>query len=204
MAASKRMPKEQRRRQLLDTAYEMVRAEGTDALTLARLAERAGVTKPIAYAHFGSRPGLLAALYRHYEERQTAAMQAAVAADGRTLEDVAQIVAGAYVDCVLTAGPECDEIASALSAFEETKDFLQASRDYYVEEFRRAFASLASLPDEAGRAVYAGLLGAAETLSYAAASGRLSRDEAVDALVRIMVGTLAPALSRPGAPQPMP
>ncbi|MHC8285601.1 helix-turn-helix domain-containing protein [Pseudomonas sp. XS1P51] len=32
---------------------------GTDALTLATLAERAGVTKPVAYEHFRTRSGLL-------------------------------------------------------------------------------------------------------------------------------------------------
>ena len=131
-AASKRMPKARRRRQLLATAFEIVRSEGTDALTLARLAERAGVTKPIAYEHFGTRAGLLAALYRDYEERQTRAMNAAIEAGGRTLDDVASIVSAAYVDCILSAGPACDAIAAALSAFEETKDFLQSSRDYNI------------------------------------------------------------------------
>jgi AcrR family transcriptional regulator len=43
------MSKEERRRQLLDTASDIVRSEGTEALTLGHLAERAGVTKPIAY-----------------------------------------------------------------------------------------------------------------------------------------------------------
>ena len=52
------MPKEQRRIQLLETASAIVRAGGTDALTLAHLAEQAGVTKPIAYEHFGTRAGL--------------------------------------------------------------------------------------------------------------------------------------------------
>ena len=66
------MSKDQRRAQLLETAAVIVRAEGTDALTLARLAEQAGVTKPIAYEHFGTRAGLLIALYRYFDERQAA------------------------------------------------------------------------------------------------------------------------------------
>jgi AcrR family transcriptional regulator len=189
-AASKRMPKAQRRRQLLDTAYEIVRSEGTDALTLARLAERAGVTKPIAYEHFGTRAGLLAALYRDYEEQQTKAMHAALAAGGRTLDDVAAIVSAAYVDCVLSFGAECDDIAAALSAFEETKDFLQSSRDYNVAELRKAFAPFVKLPRRRGLAILAGVLGAADTLSHAAAAGRMSRAEAVGALSRIMIGAL--------------
>jgi AcrR family transcriptional regulator len=197
---SRRMPKAQRRRQLLETAYEIVRSEGTDALTLARLAHSAGVTKPIAYEHFGTRAGLLAALYRDYEVQQTKAMHAAIEAGGRTLDDVASIVSAAYVDCVLSFGAECDDIAAALSAFEETKDFLPSSRDYNIGELRKAFAPFVKLPRRRAAAILAGVLGAADALSHAAAAGRMSRAEAVDALSRIMIGALtknaAPSAAR--------
>jgi AcrR family transcriptional regulator len=189
-AASKRLPKAQRRRQLLATAFEIVRSEGTDALTLARLAERAGVTKPIAYEHFGTRAGLLAALYRDYEERQTRAMHAAIEAGGRTLDDVASIVSAAYVDCILSTGPACDDITAALSAFEETKDFPQSSRDYNIGELRKAFAPFVKLPRRRATAILAGLLGAADALSHAAGAGRMSRADAVGALSWIIIGAL--------------
>ena len=65
------MTREQRTRQLLDVAWALVRGEGTGALTLGRLAEAAGVTKPVAYDHFVTRNGLLAALYDDYDGRQT-------------------------------------------------------------------------------------------------------------------------------------
>jgi AcrR family transcriptional regulator len=184
------MAKEARRRQLLETALEIIRSEGTEALTLSYLAERAGVTKPIAYEHFGTRSGLLIALYRDYDERQTQAMRAALEAKGKTLEDVAGIVSAAYVDCVLTAGPEFGALAAALSATEEMEDFRQSLRDSYIAEFRKAFAPFARLPRGEGQALLTGLLGAAESLSQAAASGRLSRAQAVSALSHIMLGAL--------------
>ena len=192
MAASKRMVKEERRKQLLETAYAIVESEGTDSLTLARLAERAGVTKPIAYEHFRTRAGLLAALYRDYEEHQTRAMHAALKASAKSLEDVATILSAAYVDCVLTAGPECEEIGAALSAYEETKDFRQVSRDFYAAEYRKAVAPFVKLPPKRGAAILSGIIGAAEALSQAAATGRMSRAEAVTALTSIMVGALQP------------
>lgn len=192
------MAKEQRRAQLLETAYAIVESEGTDALTLARLAERAGVTKPIAYEHFGTRAGLLAALYRDYEEQQTKATHAAVQASGKTLEDVATILSAAYVDCVLSTGPECEEIAAALSAYEETKDFRQASRDFYAGEYRKAFAPFVKLPRQRGSAMLAGIIGAAEALSQAAATGRMSRGEAITALSQIMIGALGPYATTAG------
>lgn len=38
----KRLSRDDRRRQLLDMAWQLVREEGTDALSLGRLAEQAG------------------------------------------------------------------------------------------------------------------------------------------------------------------
>lgn len=190
MAVSKRMSKEERRRQLLETASEIIRTEGTDALTLARVAERAGVTKPIAYEHFGTRSGLLIALYRDYDDRQTEAMRAALKNSGRTLEEVASIISAAYVDWEVSAGPEYGAIAAALSATEEMEEYLRACRDTFIAECRKAFAPFVKLPPQRSHAILLGIIGAAEALSRAAATQRVSRVEAVTTLSRLMIGTL--------------
>ncbi|NQD94392.1 helix-turn-helix transcriptional regulator, partial [Pseudomonas sp. CrR25] len=67
----RRLPRDERQRQLLDVAWRLIREEGTEALTLGRLAEQAGVTKPVVYDHFGTRAGLLAVLYQEFDARQT-------------------------------------------------------------------------------------------------------------------------------------
>ncbi|MBN2992365.1 helix-turn-helix transcriptional regulator, partial [Pseudomonas cedrina subsp. fulgida] len=54
-APRRRLSREDRSRQLLDVAWQLVRDEGTEALTLGRLAELAGVTKPVVYDHFVTR-----------------------------------------------------------------------------------------------------------------------------------------------------
>lgn len=186
--ASRKMTKEQRREQLLQTAYEIVRTEGTDALTLARVAERAGVSKPIAYEHFGTRSGLLIAMYRDYDEQQTRAMRAALEASGGTIEDVASILSAAYVDCAVSAGPEYGAITAALSGSEEMEELLQSCRDSFMEDCHKAFAPFTTLPHTQSRAILVGIFGAAEALSQEAATGRLSRDEAVETLSRVMRG----------------
>lgn len=185
------MPRDQRRIQLLETASAIVRSQGTDALTLAHLAEQAGVTKPITYEHFGTRAGLLIALYRHYDDRQAQAAKVALDANATTLEDAVAILSAAYVDCVLSAGPEFGAIAAALSATEEMDDFRQTLRDGYVDLYRQALAKFVALPGPETRAVLLGVIGAADTLSQAAAADRLSRDEAITALSRIMIGALS-------------
>ena len=187
---SKRMAKEQRRRQLLETALAIVRDEGTEALTLARVAERAGVTKPIAYEHFGTRAGLLVALFRDYDDRTTEAVRAALKAGGPTPQDVASILSNAYIDCCLSMGPEMRAIFDALSASEETEVFLQSWREFLVSEFSAAFAPFVTMPQEESNIIFVGILGAAEALAETAAAKRISRAAAVEALWRIMIGGL--------------
>ena len=145
VVSAKRMPREQRRLQLLETASAIVRAHGTDALTLAYLAEQAGVTKPIAYEHFGTRAGLLIALYRHYDDRQVQAAKLALEVSATTLDGAVAILSAAYVDCVLSAGPEFGAIAAALSATEEMDEFRQTLRDGYVELYRQALSRFVDL-----------------------------------------------------------
>lgn len=185
-----RLTKDARRSQLLDVAHRIVRDEGTDALTLARLAEQAGVSKPLAYDHFATRAGLLAALYRFYEEQQNVQLRTALADCGSSLRSTIEIVAAAYVDCTVSAGPEYEEISAALLAYEETKDYLQVSRDAYIEEYRAAFGPFAELDGARGRAVLSGLVGSAEAISRDARDGTITRDDAVDVLVEIMGAAL--------------
>ncbi|MFZ5669705.1 MAG: TetR/AcrR family transcriptional regulator [Pseudomonadota bacterium] len=199
--AGKRMSRDRRRQQLLDTAAAIVRAEGADALTLARLAEQAGVTRPIAYGHFGSRSGLLAALYRHYDDRQTEAARRALAEQARSLKDAVDILSAAYVDCVLAFGPEYGAIAAALAATGDMEAFRESLREGYVDLYRVALAPFGAPTGPEATALLTGVLGAADTLSQAAAAGRIDRRAAVEALSRIMWGAVAPA-SSPGPDQP--
>ncbi|WP_163314296.1 helix-turn-helix domain-containing protein, partial [Enterobacter hormaechei] len=50
----RRLTRPERHRQLLDAAWRLVSDEGTEALTLGRLAELSDVTKPVVYDHFGT------------------------------------------------------------------------------------------------------------------------------------------------------
>ena len=191
MESPKKMSRDQRREHLLEVAYGIIGSEGTDALTLARVAEVAGVSRPIAYEHFGTRSGLLAALFREYDERQTLAMRAALESRGRTARDAAEILSAAYVDCVASS-PTCGAIMAALSGSGELEELLQACRDSFLNDCREALAPFADGGGGPSHAILVGVVGAAEFLSQAAAEGRLSREEAVQALSQVMVGALGP------------
>jgi AcrR family transcriptional regulator len=57
-----RLPAEQRRRQLLDTACEVFAERGFHATSMEDVATRAGVTKPVLYQHFPSKRALFVEL----------------------------------------------------------------------------------------------------------------------------------------------
>ena len=188
-AATKKLPRAERREQLLETAQTIIREKGTDALTLGHVAECAGVSKPIAYEHFGTRAGLLIALCSDYDQRQKEARGEVLGKGDETLADAIAVMAAAYVNCVLGMGPEMGAAFAALSATEETADFRRSLREGYVAEYRRIFGRFVKLPEN-DDAMFLGFLGAAEALAQDAAAKRVSPDEAVEVLSRIFSGTL--------------
>ncbi|MDR3398912.1 MAG: TetR/AcrR family transcriptional regulator [Pandoraea sp.] len=173
----RRMPREARTRQLLDVAWTLIGDEGTDALTLGRLAEAAGVTKPVVYDHFGTRNGLLAALYQDYDERQTVIFDSAVAAAKSTLQDKARVIASSYVTCVLTQGREISGVLAALSGSAELAAVKRQYQQTFIGKCAAVLAPFAGPTGVSAPAMWA-MLGAADSLSDAAVAGDVTPDDA--------------------------
>ncbi|MPR02969.1 TetR/AcrR family transcriptional regulator [Pseudomonas sp. MAFF 212408] len=185
-APRRRLSREDRLRQLLDVAWQLVRAEGTDALTLGRLAELAGVTKPVVYDHFVTRAGLLAALYEDFDARQNQVFDEALQTSSATLGERAQVIAACYVDCVLLQGREIPGVIAALSSSPELETLKRKYEAIFLDKCRDALAPFAP-GASVSQAGLRGMLGAAEALSQAAANGDISRDEAQHELFAMIV-----------------
>ena len=67
------------RERILDTAFELVRAQGANAVTMAAIADAAGVSRQMVYVHFRSRAGLLTAMARDRDRRSGFADRVAAA-----------------------------------------------------------------------------------------------------------------------------
>ncbi len=187
-AVKKRLPKTLRNRQLLDVAWSVVRSEGSDALTLGYLAERAGVTKPVVYDHFGTRTGLLRILYAEYDRRQHARMDEALRTSGKSLSAVANVIAIAYVNCVIEMGREMPGVNAALAGSPELDALKKELDTAFLVKCRNALQPFAKLP--IGPAGMRAIMGTAEAVSFAAAAGELTpedaKNEIYDAIVRIV------------------
>ncbi|WP_416064607.1 TetR/AcrR family transcriptional regulator [Rhizobium sp. ZK1] len=186
----RRLSREERHRQLLDVSWRLIREEGTDALTLGRLAELAGVAKPVVYDHFGTRPGLLAELYREFDDRQTALMNTALRESGQALSDKAKVMATSYIDCVLTQGREIPDVIAALASSPELEKVKHECQVVFMNQCRSVLTPFVGAGTIASASLWA-MLGAAETLSYAAATGEITATQAESELFEIILGMVS-------------
>lgn len=184
--ARQRLSREERHIQLIKVAWQIIREEGTEALTLGHLAEQAGVTKPVVYDHFTNRSGLLAALYKEYDARQTAIMDDMIRKTEPVLDKLAAVIATSYIDCVLLQGREMPNVMAALTGTPELEQIRQEYDASFTEKCRDIFAPFCAgkpLHDAALRA----MLGSAEGLSYAAVKGIITEQQAKDELFHVIV-----------------
>lgn len=188
--ATKRLKKEERRQQLLDVARAIIRDEGTEMLTLGYLAEKAGVTKPITYDHFGDRKGLLITLYESFNEQQIANFQRALSSATTSLEQAVRLYSTAYVNCVISTGTEITQIIAALSGSEALMDSLDKGRKACADSLIGALQPYINLQSPLGESVIATQLGAADAISALASRGTISAEDAIRILTGTMLGSL--------------
>jgi|GEM_PF-180626 len=189
----KRLRKEDRRVQLLEVARGIVRQQGTEALTLGYLAERANVTKPIPYDHFGDREGLLMALYQDYSDQQLKKFRETLKVDNKTLEKTVRFFSAAYIDCAISAGPETGPIAAALSGSRALQTFREACVADCADCLRMAlspYITLKGVQGEAAGGAWRLLGGGGRAPPPAPSNGVLARNVAENTLSGAMFGVL--------------
>jgi AcrR family transcriptional regulator len=185
-----RLSRQARREQLLDVALGIVRAHGADGLTLVTLAEAAGVSRPIAYDHFGTRPGLVLALYRRLEERHREAVAQGLRTAAPGADAIARVMSAAYFACA-TDMPEFSAVSAALKGNPEMEAIQHELLGDYTDMMAAALAPYSGLPAEALRLRCVGVLGAAEAIAAELNRERTTAADAVGALTDLIVGSVA-------------
>lgn len=193
-AVGRRLTKDERRRQLLDTALLIVREEGADRLTLGHLAVRAGVSKPVAYDHFETRSALLIELYRWIDMERVNAFRAAMATAERSLGETVDCLAVAYIHCAADKTDEFHAVGAALAGSEEKAKVFQELLENSVRMFVSVLTPHSTVPASELERRCIGLVGAGEALSAALVRGNFTEAEAATAFAALITGGLrAPA-----------
>ena len=98
-----RMTGQQRREQLLGVARTLFAERGYEAASVEEIAERAGVSKPVVYQHFGGKEGIYAVVVDREVTGLTARITSALGADHP------RAAAEQAADAFLTYIEECEE-----------------------------------------------------------------------------------------------
>lgn len=93
-----RMSGTERREQLLDIGRSLFAAKGFDATSVEEIAERAGVSKPVVYEHFGGKEGLYAVVVDREVRRLLERIDASL--KGQHPRELLEQAAGALLDYV--------------------------------------------------------------------------------------------------------
>jgi AcrR family transcriptional regulator len=99
-----RLPRDQRRIQLLDAASEVFAAKGYHAAAMDDIADVAGVSKPVLYQHFPSKLDLYLALLDQSCDRLVEVVEDALASTGENADRVIATVAAFYEFVSSTSG----------------------------------------------------------------------------------------------------
>ena len=122
-----RLPKDQRRAQLLDAASDVFTTRGYHAAAMDDIAEAAGVSKPVLYQHFGSKLDLYLALLDSSCERLVDIVADAL---DSTEDNAERVVA----DALDSTDDNAERVVAAVGAF---YDFVSSASG----EFRFVFES---------------------------------------------------------------
>jgi AcrR family transcriptional regulator len=135
-------PGDDTRTRILETAWRLVREQGTADVTIAAIAAAAGVSRQLVYFHFTNRAGLLTAMARRRDE---ASPFAAAVVDSRAMDPVAGFEHLLRAWCAYV--PEILPVARALeAALVSGDDGGTAWRDRMDELHQIVRAAVARLP----------------------------------------------------------
>jgi AcrR family transcriptional regulator len=186
------MTRSQRRHQLLDVAAQRVVEHGLSAMSMERLADWAGVSKALPYAHFDNVEALLVALYQR--EWVAVGREIVAALDAADLaDDLAAVRARAYFDAVARRAPVLEALTAPGSTIPRHADpdgeGVRYSAGllyrYHGVDKRRALA--------VGGILQGAVMGATTTWLHGLASRRVAEDT-LAAVIRAIV---IPAEVRP-------
>jgi AcrR family transcriptional regulator len=170
-----------RRRQLLDAAAQLIVDHGAGAMSMERLAAEAGVSKALPYKHFDNSEAVLAELYR----RETAALGRSVwraLTDAEPGDDLIRLSIRVYFDEVSQRGPVLAALSGPGSTVASVADPGQAGVTFEVE----VFSTFHGLPRERAKGVAGMIQGAVVGATGTWLAGHGTRDELEDDLVAMI------------------
>ena len=159
---SNRLPRHERRRQLLDAALEVFVTQGYHAAAMDEIAERAGVSKPVLYQHFPGKLELYLALLDESVDTLVETVRDALRSNPDPKQRVAATF-GAYFEFVGGKGQAYRLVfESDLSNETAVRDRLDRGTRECAEMVSQAVREDAGLSDDEAHLLSVGMVGMAQ------------------------------------------
>ncbi|GAA4120527.1 TetR/AcrR family transcriptional regulator [Knoellia locipacati] len=191
-----RMPRSERRAQLLEAAQAVFVERGYHAAAMDDIAEHAGVSKPVLYQHFPGKLELYLALLDQHCDTLERLVREALARPTEDNKDRVAATISAYYDFVSREGAAFRMVfESDLTSVPQVRARLDSLELSCAEAIADVIAEDSGIPDEQAMLLGVGLAGMAQITArhWLAAESDLARDDAcalVSALAWRGIGSL--------------
>ena len=169
-----RLPRDQRRVQLLDAASEVFTSKGYHAAAMDDIADAAGVSKPVLYQHFPSKLDLYLALLDQSCDRLVDVVGEALASTDNNADRVIATVAAFYEFISSTGGEFRFVFESDLTGDGAVQRRLSRVNDEISDAIAEVIAGDTSLPPQQAKLLAVSLVGIAQVSARYWISGETS------------------------------
>jgi AcrR family transcriptional regulator len=176
-----RLPRTERRAQLLSAAQKVFSANGYHAAAMDEIAEQAGVSKPVLYQHFPGKLDLYIALLESHVDELVRRVQGALASTTDNKQRVHAAV-GAFFDFVNgDAGAFRMVFESDLRGEPDVQDAVDRATSASVDAITETITADAGLDEDRARLLAVGLVGLSQVSArfWLAHHSTISQEEAV-------------------------
>lgn len=176
----RRLAPDQRRRELLRAAEELLTAEGVDGVQLAEVAARAGVTRPLVYRFFASRQALILAVLEDYTEDLTARFgRGAMRSIPGSNEEVTRVFVETVCDTIAARGSGPWHLLDSKGPDPEIARRGQALMDRLLDPWRARLREVTGATERESITLARMIVAAGRAVLDLWCAGRLSRAEAI-------------------------
>lgn len=178
-----RLPRSERRAQLLDAAQAVFVSRGYHAAAMDEIADRAGVSKPVLYQHFPGKLDLYLALLDTHCEILEALVRDALTQSADDNHDRVQATISAYYDFVTQEGGAFRMIfESDLTSVPQVRSRLDGLELSCAEAIADVIARDTGVADEAAMLLGVALAGMAQITArhWLATDGQLTKEKAAE------------------------
>ena len=176
-----RLPRDQRRAQLLDAAKEVFTSKGYHAAAMDDIAEAAGVSKPVLYQHFPSKLDLYLALLDSSCERLVEVVTEALASTDHNADRVVATMGAFYEFVSSSAGEFRFVFESDLTGEGRVQQRLWRVNDEIADAIAAVISEDTALPGAESKLLAISLVGIAQVSARYLVSGdsaKIPLDEA--------------------------